>query len=174
MLADSVIATALVRGPQKRFDPFQFWPFLSYDRFVGLYVENLSDELRVKPELVGLNDFALQCKRKLCHVRRIDHVAPHGGESGRCKFVRVLARRDPDEIGFLDVVLRWNAYGERFLLDEVAAELDPHRRSYLMERISTVKQVIATSAEPELLTDTILAGATQWHVEAGNIRSTSE
>lgn len=55
------------------------------------------------------------------------------------------------------------------LLDEVAAELDPHRRSYLMERISEVEQVIVTTAEPDLLEDGFLANAAQWQVEAGTI-----
>jgi DNA replication and repair protein RecF len=55
------------------------------------------------------------------------------------------------------------------LLDEVAAELDPQRRRYLLERISAVEQVMVTSAEPELLADTFLAGAARWNVSAGTI-----
>jgi DNA replication and repair protein RecF len=58
------------------------------------------------------------------------------------------------------------------LLDEVAAELDPHRRSYLMDRIGTVEQVIVTTAEPDLLEDAFLANAARWRVDAGTIETT--
>jgi DNA replication and repair protein RecF len=56
------------------------------------------------------------------------------------------------------------------LLDEVGAELDPHRRAYLLARISRVSQVMLTTAEPVLLEDSRLAGAARWQVEAGTIR----
>jgi DNA replication and repair protein RecF len=56
------------------------------------------------------------------------------------------------------------------LLDEVAAELDPDRRSYLMARIGEVSQVIMTTAEPELLADFPLTLAARWHVQAGTIQ----
>lgn len=56
------------------------------------------------------------------------------------------------------------------LLDEVAAELDPRRRAYLLERIGGVEQVIITTAEPGLLDDDFLAGAIRWQVKAGTIR----
>lgn len=57
------------------------------------------------------------------------------------------------------------------LLDEVAAELDPQRRAYLLERISQVEQVLVTSAEPELVADPLLASAVHWRVHAGTIRA---
>ena len=58
------------------------------------------------------------------------------------------------------------------LLDEVAAELDPRRRSYLMSRIGSVEQVIVTTAEPDLLQDNFLENAARWRVDAGTIEPT--
>lgn len=58
------------------------------------------------------------------------------------------------------------------LLDEVAAELDPHRRGYLLDRISGVEQAIVTTAEPELMAESFLEGAATWEVQAGTIRRT--
>jgi DNA replication and repair protein RecF len=55
------------------------------------------------------------------------------------------------------------------LLDEVAAELDPHRRAYLMERIKGAEQVLLTTTEPGLLPAEMLEGAARWHVRAGSI-----
>ncbi len=55
------------------------------------------------------------------------------------------------------------------LLDEVAAELDPHRRAYLLARIGEVEQVIVTTAEPDLLDESFLAGTARWQVKAGTI-----
>lgn len=56
------------------------------------------------------------------------------------------------------------------LLDEVAAELDPRRRSYLFDAILQAEQVIITTAEPYLLDDEALNGATAWRVQAGTIQ----
>ncbi len=55
------------------------------------------------------------------------------------------------------------------LLDEVAAELDPARRAYLLERIADVEQVIVTTAEPDLMDEGFMKNATRWHVSAGTI-----
>jgi DNA replication and repair protein RecF len=55
------------------------------------------------------------------------------------------------------------------LLDEVAAELDPQRRAYLLDRIAGAEQVLLTTTEPRLLPDSALEGAARWHVEAGHI-----
>jgi DNA replication and repair protein RecF len=56
------------------------------------------------------------------------------------------------------------------LLDEVAAELDPNRRSYLLEQIGEVEQVVVTTAEPSLLESELLDNAAHWHVHAGTIQ----
>lgn len=55
------------------------------------------------------------------------------------------------------------------LLDEVAAELDPHRRSYLMNQINGADQVLLTTTEPSLLPSEFLNGATRWLVREGTI-----
>ena len=55
------------------------------------------------------------------------------------------------------------------LLDEVAAELDTHRRGYLLDRISDAEQVLLTTTEPYLLPIDSFDSAAQWHVEGGTI-----
>jgi DNA replication and repair protein RecF len=60
------------------------------------------------------------------------------------------------------------------LLDEVAAELDPHRRAYLLDRIGGVEQVIVTTAEPDLIADSFLQDAAIWHVTAGTIHQSGD
>lgn len=55
------------------------------------------------------------------------------------------------------------------LLDEVAAELDPHRREYLMERIKDAEQVMLTTTEPYLIGDQYLELAQRWHIQAGQL-----
>lgn len=60
------------------------------------------------------------------------------------------------------------------LLDEVAAELDPHRRGYLLDRIQGVEQAIVTTAEPELMAESFLESAATWEVRAGTIRQATQ
>jgi DNA replication and repair protein RecF len=55
------------------------------------------------------------------------------------------------------------------LLDEVAAELDTHRRGYLLERVGQAEQVMLTTTEPYLLPQQYLENAVKWRVENGNI-----
>ncbi len=55
------------------------------------------------------------------------------------------------------------------LLDEVAAELDPARRAYLLNAIRGAEQVMLTTAEPYLLDDESLRGAAHWNVRGGTI-----
>lgn len=55
------------------------------------------------------------------------------------------------------------------LLDEVAAELDTHRRGYLLERVRQADQVMVTTTEPYLLPQQYLEDAAKWRVEAGTI-----
>ena len=55
------------------------------------------------------------------------------------------------------------------LLDEVAAELDAHRRGYLLERVRGADQVLLTTTEPYLLPDDYLKGAAEWTVKSGTI-----
>ncbi len=55
------------------------------------------------------------------------------------------------------------------LLDEVAAELDPHRREYLMERVKDAEQVMLTTTEPYLIGDRYLEMAQRWHIQAGQL-----
>ena len=59
------------------------------------------------------------------------------------------------------------------LLDEVTAELDPHRRGYLLDRIGQVEQTIVTTAEPSLLDESFLHNAAQWQVQAGTIKNSA-
>jgi DNA replication and repair protein RecF len=55
------------------------------------------------------------------------------------------------------------------LLDEVAAELDEHRRSYLLNSIKGAEQVLMTTTEPGLLPQEFVKKAKLWHVVNGTI-----
>lgn len=55
------------------------------------------------------------------------------------------------------------------LLDEVAAELDLHRRCYLLDRVGEAEQVVLTTTEPYLLPEKYLEGAAKWHVVGGHV-----
>lgn len=60
------------------------------------------------------------------------------------------------------------------LLDEVAAELDPHRRSYLLNRIKDAEQVMLTTTEPYLIGNEYLEIAQRWHIQAGQLTVKTE
>ena len=55
------------------------------------------------------------------------------------------------------------------LLDELIAELDNERRSYLLERIDGATQSILTTTEPDIFTAEFLAKAAVWKVHAGQV-----
>lgn len=55
------------------------------------------------------------------------------------------------------------------LLDEVVAELDPERRSYLLQRLSSAPQALITAADASMFTEEFLASATVWEIQAGEI-----
>lgn len=55
------------------------------------------------------------------------------------------------------------------LLDEVVAELDIHRRGYLLERIEQANQVLLTTTELSTLTPAFVNRAALWEVEMGHI-----
>jgi DNA replication and repair protein RecF len=55
------------------------------------------------------------------------------------------------------------------LLDEVVAELDSHRRAYLLERMHDTAQTLLTTAELEIFEPSFLQRAAVWHVEDGRI-----
>ncbi len=55
------------------------------------------------------------------------------------------------------------------LLDEVIAELDSHRRAYLLERITGTTQTLLTTTELDIFPKSFLDRATIWHVIEGQI-----
>lgn len=55
------------------------------------------------------------------------------------------------------------------LLDEVVAELDAHRRAYLLERIDGATQTLMTTTELDIFNPTFLERATIWRVTEGQI-----
>lgn len=56
------------------------------------------------------------------------------------------------------------------LLDEVVAELDIHRRGYLLQRVEQANQVLLTTTELSTLSPDFVKRATLWKVEMGTIR----
>jgi len=65
--------------------------------------------------------------------------------------------------------------GERpvLLLDDVTAELDPHHRRLLLERLAPAAQTIITTADPLGLDAPMLGDVTWLLVEGGRIRATN-
>ncbi len=55
------------------------------------------------------------------------------------------------------------------LLDEVVAELDAERRSYLLERVQQANQVLLTTTELATLTPSFVANSEIWHIADGQI-----
>jgi DNA replication and repair protein RecF len=55
------------------------------------------------------------------------------------------------------------------LLDEVVAELDAERRSFLLNRIDGATQTLMTTTELDIFTPSFLERATVWHVNEGQI-----
>lgn len=55
------------------------------------------------------------------------------------------------------------------LLDEVVAELDAHRRAYLLERIDGAAQTLLTTTELDIFTPEFINRAAIWRVEDGQI-----
>ena len=64
-----------------------------------------------------------------------------------------------------------NRTGEQpvLLLDEVLAELDPQRRSYLLERLSDSNQALLTAADIGMFDGSFLERSTTWTIEAGSL-----
>ena len=55
------------------------------------------------------------------------------------------------------------------LLDEVLAELDPARRSYLLNRLTNSNQALLTAADIDMFDEPFQARATRWTIEAGSL-----
>jgi DNA replication and repair protein RecF len=67
--------------------------------------------------------------------------------------------------------LRWMREEKRetpvLLLDEVLAELDEARRTYLLEHVNDVEQAILAATDPTMFSVPFLEQATMWEVEGG-------
>jgi len=59
------------------------------------------------------------------------------------------------------------------LLDELIAELDQERRTYLLDRVGNATQSILTTTEPDIFTRTFLDKAAVWSVQSGQIEPDS-
>jgi DNA replication and repair protein RecF len=57
------------------------------------------------------------------------------------------------------------------LLDEVLAELDPERRSYLLEQLTDSNQALLTAADIGMFDERFLEGANRWMIKAGSLSS---
>jgi DNA replication and repair protein RecF len=60
------------------------------------------------------------------------------------------------------------------LLDEVIAELDSQRRTYLLDQISGASQTLMTTTELDIFTGSFLQRAAIWHVADGQIAPDSD
>jgi DNA replication and repair protein RecF len=57
------------------------------------------------------------------------------------------------------------------LLDEVLAELDPQRRSDLLERLAQAEQALLTTTDLDLFTPAFVEAAQQWHIHGGTLQT---
>jgi len=57
------------------------------------------------------------------------------------------------------------------LLDEVLAELDPQRRSDLLERLAQAEQALLTTTDLDLFTPAFVESAQQWHIHGGTLQA---
>ena len=57
------------------------------------------------------------------------------------------------------------------LFDEVLAELDRQRRSYLLEQVNSVEQAILTATDPQMFSNEFLDRAILWEVQDGIVRN---
>ncbi len=55
------------------------------------------------------------------------------------------------------------------LLDELIAELDQERRTFLLDRVGNATQSILTTTEPDIFTKDFLEKAAVWCVQSGQI-----
>ncbi len=70
------------------------------------------------------------------------------------------------ELGWMqDTIGEWPI----LLLDDVVAELDARRRTYLLDRIDGATQSILTTTEPGIFAEAFLQKAQLWHVVEGQI-----
>ena len=60
------------------------------------------------------------------------------------------------------------------LLDEVLAELDPHRRQDLLARLSNVEQALLTTTDLDLFSAEFVSQAALWNVHGGRVSKVSQ
>jgi len=58
------------------------------------------------------------------------------------------------------------------LLDEVLAELDPHRRQDLLKRLNEIEQALLTTTDLDLFDAKFVESATNWHFKDGHLQIT--
>ncbi len=57
------------------------------------------------------------------------------------------------------------------LLDEVLAELDPQRRTDLLQRLAQAEQALLTTTDLDLFTEEFVESAQQWHIHGGALQA---
>lgn len=65
-------------------------------------------------------------------------------------------------------------YWPVLLLDEVLAELDPQRRTDLLDRLAQAEQALLTTTDLDLFTKNFVQTAQQWHIQGGTLKATVE
>jgi len=122
---------------------------------------------------------ALEANRREEIARGITITGPHRDDYGFLSDqidLRTYGSRGQNRTALLSLMLaevEWlrQRTGEYpvLLLDEVLAELDPARRTDLLEHISDANQVMLTAADLEMFTEQFCSSASVYRVDAGQI-----
>ncbi len=94
-----------------------------------------------------------------------DHDAGLYGSRGQAR-TAVMALKLAELAWMRDQIGEWPV----LLLDEVIAELDAHRRAYLLERVDGSTQTLLTTTELDIFSPPFLERASVWQVEDGRIQ----
>ena len=96
---------------------------------------------------------------------RLDgRVLAHTGSRGQMRLAALALK-----LGQHAVARDRRAEGPVLLLDDIAAELDPAHRRLLVDQLPDDAQVLVTTADPDLLDETVLRHAARYRVVTGEI-----
>lgn len=159
----SILTAAKGEGRQQSFD------------VIGLDLDRQLSAEAIKPQFME----RLLAQRREAIGRGITIAGPHRDElrilinERDCGLYgsRGQARTAVMALKFAELEWMRDQLGEYplFLLDEVVAELDSRRRSYLLERLDGRAQTLVTTTEIEIFSPDFLQRATVYQVEDGQI-----
>lgn len=135
-----------------------------------------------KPEIVEGFQTALNEKRSEEIARGLTTIGPHRDEL--CFLANgidlgIYGSRGQIRTAMLAVKMAEVAWMKEktghwpvLLLDEVLAELDPQRRTDLLQRLAHAEQALLTTTDLNLFSEKFVQSAQQWHIHGGTLQAT--